>query len=69
MLLGNGNGTFQAQQSYATGGHPRQVVVDDLNGDGIPDLIVANAADNTLSVFLGNGNGTFQASSDLRDRQ
>ena len=42
VLLGNGNGTFQAQQTFATGIHPMSVVVGDLTGDGKPDIVVAN---------------------------
>ena len=60
VLLGNGNGTFQAQQTFATGHGPDSVVAADLNGDGKTDIIVANFADNTLGVLLGNGDGTFQ---------
>ena len=42
VLLGNGNGTFQAQQTFATGSNPTSVAVADVNGDGKPDLVVAN---------------------------
>ena len=35
--------SFAAQQSFATGTYPRSVTVADINGDGKPDLIVANA--------------------------
>ena len=43
MLLGNGNGTFQAQQTFAAGSQPITVVaVADVNGDGKPDIVVAN---------------------------
>ena len=42
VLLGNGNGTFQAQQTFATGSDPVSVAVGDVNGDGKPDLVVAN---------------------------
>ena len=42
VLLGNGNGTFQAQQTFSTGFDPVSVAVGDVNGDGIPDLVVAN---------------------------
>ena len=36
------------------------VAVGDFNMDGIPDLVVANWQDHTLSVLLGNGDGTFK---------
>jgi hypothetical protein len=65
VLLGSGNGTFQAAQKFATGGsfgsRPRAVATGDFNGDGRPDLVVANRHfDGSLSVLLGNGDGTFQ---------
>ena len=41
------------------GTRPSDVAVADLNGDGIPDLIVSNYAADTIWVMLGNGNGTF----------
>jgi len=34
--------------------------VADFNGDGKPDLAVANNADNSVSVLLGKGNGKFE---------
>jgi hypothetical protein len=40
---------------------PVSVAVADFNGDGFPDLAVANCLSNTVSVLLGNGDGTFQA--------
>jgi hypothetical protein len=65
VLLGNGNGTFQAQQNFAAGYSPHSVAVADVNGDGKPDLIVANTGSffepGVVNVLLGNGNGTFQA--------
>ena len=63
VLLGNGDGTFQAQTTYATGAAPNSVAIGDVNGDGRPDLVVANSDSNTVSVLLGNGDGTFQAQS------
>jgi hypothetical protein len=67
VLLGNGNGSFQAATTIDVGGNPSStfgVVIADLNGDGYPDLAVANvrsftAAGSTISVFPGNGDGTF----------
>ena len=42
VLLGNGNGTFQDQQAFATGVNPSSVALGDVNGDGKPDLVVTN---------------------------
>jgi hypothetical protein len=61
VLLGNGDGTFQAPQNFATAGNPSSVAVGDFNGDGRPDLAVANSSSNNVSVLLGNGDGSFQA--------
>ena len=60
VLLGNGDGTFQAQLTNAVGSSPDAIVAGDFNGDGRTDLAVANYGDNTVSVLLGNGDGTFQ---------
>jgi hypothetical protein len=59
VLLGNGDGTFQAPKTYnVTGLHPVSLAVGDFNGDHVPDLVTANATGD-LSVLLGNGDGTF----------
>jgi hypothetical protein len=61
VLLGNGDGTFQPARSFPVAGGPNSVAVGDFNGDGTPDLAVANASSNSVSVLLGNGDGSFQA--------
>jgi hypothetical protein len=72
VLLGNGDGTFEAVVTYGSGGYlARAVAVADFNGDGRPDLVVANCGgssgcgggnnDGTVGVLLGNGDGTFKA--------
>ena len=60
VLLGNGDGTFQAAVNYAAGNAPRSVAVGDFDRDGNPDLAAANRNSNNVSVLLGNGDGTFQ---------
>lgn len=62
VLLGAGNGTFQAATTYSTGAssNPYDVAVADVNADGKPDVLTANYTTNSVGVLLGNGNGTFQ---------
>jgi hypothetical protein len=60
VLLGNGDGTFQPALSYELGTKvAASIVTGDLNGDGVPDLVVANYGGG-ISVLLGNGDGTLQ---------
>jgi hypothetical protein len=61
VLLGNGNGTFQAARTYWAGTNPTSVAAGDFNGDGKPDLAVANPGSNKVSLLLNNGNGIFQS--------
>ena len=59
MLLGNGDGTFQAAIPTNPGTTFNSVVVADVNGDGKPDILGLTET-GTLFVLLGNGDGTFK---------
>jgi uncharacterized repeat protein (TIGR01451 family) len=67
ILLGNGDGTFQAAKNYDVGNSLSSIAVGDFNGDGKPDLAVflpgnaTNSIPGEVRVLLGNGDGTFQA--------
>ncbi len=61
ILLGNGDGTFQANVDYPTGLQPGTVVTVDFNGDGKVDIAWPNSGDSNVGIRLGNGDGTFQA--------
>ena len=59
VYLGNGDGTFQ----QAPLGLPGSLLaIADLNGDGIPDLVMGSSGPGSAGVYAGNGNGTFQPS-------
>jgi hypothetical protein len=60
ILLGNGDGTFTAAASPATPSGVNSIAVADFNGDGKPDIAVANGL--TLTMLKGNGDGTFASS-------
>jgi FG-GAP-like repeat len=60
VLLGNGDGTFQAARQFAAGPSASSVVVADFNGDGKPDVAVSDASTSSVYILLGNGDGTFQ---------
>src|ERR1700676_1096385 len=60
--------SFRRAVPYKTSGYnPYSVAIADVNGDGTPDLIIANEQQSkndpagSISVMLGKGNGTFHA--------
>jgi hypothetical protein len=61
VLLGNGDGTFGAAASFGAGSlsYPQSVAVADFNGDGSPDLAVADNGSGEVSVLLGRSDGSF----------
>ncbi len=61
--LPSGGLSFRDPVDYSVGQSPRSVAAADWNGDRLPDLAVANAGSNSVSVFLGNGDGTLRPAS------
>lgn len=49
---GTGGVAFVARRAFATGGQPAAVAAADTNGDGRPDLVVANMGSGTASVLV-----------------
>ena len=60
VMLGNGDGTFQAPITSTVGLDPTAFGSGDFNNDGNLDLAVINQQANSISVLLGNGDGTFR---------
>ncbi len=58
IFLGNGDGTFRVGQTYAAC-NAHGLAVGDFNGDGVPDIVVADAGCGEVTILLGNGDGTF----------
>jgi len=60
IFIGAGNGSFSTPDYYnITGfGQPIDLVIGDMNGNGIDDIVLA--ATSGVSLIPGNGDGTFQ---------
>jgi hypothetical protein len=61
ILLGNGNGTFQPEPGspVTVGTSPAGIVATDVNGDGRPDLAVANFGSESVSLLVRQAGGGF----------
>ena len=61
ILLGNGDGTFQAAKSFPAGQNPGALAAADFNGDGKMDVAAASSVAGPIVTLSGNGNGTLGA--------
>jgi VCBS repeat-containing protein len=57
--------TFSAANNYSAGDGPASVASGDFNGDGDPDLAVANELSDNVSVLLGGPAGGFGAPTNI----
>ncbi|CAF4960860.1 unnamed protein product, partial [Rotaria sp. Silwood1] len=67
---GSATPTFSAKTDFTAGTNPASVAIRDLNGDGVPDLAVANYGSNSVSVFFNTttpnaSTPTFSANTDF----
>jgi hypothetical protein len=53
-----GVNSFAAKADYITGAFPWGIAMGDVNGDGKPDIAVANFGPDTVSVFINNATPT-----------
>ena len=62
VLLGNGNGTFQALTKFSTFvySYPDLLAIGDFNSDGSLDLAVDSSSTSYMMMLFGNGDGTFR---------
>ncbi|CAF2739210.1 unnamed protein product [Rotaria sp. Silwood2] len=61
VLLGFGNGTFIAQQTYFinTNSYPQYIAVGDFNKDKQLDVAIVDPENDQIHIILGSDNGTF----------
>lgn len=64
VLLGDGLGNFRPAPGspFSCNANPNDVAIADMNGDGNPDLVIANHQTPYITVLLGDGNGGFKPS-------
>lgn len=57
ILLGTGDGRFGSATSFEAGASPSAVTIGEFNGDGLPDVAIADFLANRVLVLMGIGDG------------
>jgi hypothetical protein len=57
VRMNSGDGTFGPETSFAYGTQIVDLAVADMNLDGSPDVLVCDASENSVTVFLNDGGG------------
>jgi hypothetical protein len=60
VIHNNSDESFVNDASYRVGGAPMRLVVGDVDGDGMSDIVTANRGTNDVSVLLGLDDGRFR---------
>jgi hypothetical protein len=58
--------SFLKKGPFLVGNFPEAIAIGDFNSDGIPDLAVAVAGDENVTLLLGNGRGGFRRGRSFR---
>src|SRR5262249_57081377 len=61
VLRGNGDGSFQAAESYMAGSSTAGLAVADLNGDGLPDVTTSDRVESSITILLDQPDGSLFA--------
>lgn len=64
VLLGDGRGHFTPAPGspFPCNANPNDIAIADMNGDGHPDLVIANTQTPYITILLGDGKGGFRPS-------
>ncbi|MFN0204712.1 MAG: FG-GAP repeat domain-containing protein [Planctomycetota bacterium] len=66
VLYNHSNGVTQHElRSYTIGKDPRRFAAGDLNGDGYPDVVTANATGCDATILLGSAAGAFSPAASI----
>lgn len=61
IFFNNSKGLLKTEMTIplTTGSRPQEVLVGDLTGDSVSDIVVTESPSNRISVYINQGNGTF----------